>query len=322
MFRAMPAPQPTMPKLPRPAGQPGAPTPATPAGPVGAAPRVATPQRPQVARPASPVRPPQQGVASPGVPAVDPAPAGPPAGGTPPTPTGPATTPAPNAPAPAANPQPAPLAPVGAIATPATAGSQPLEDSPWAYEKMWGALGGIGDPELDSAVKGATMGLLKENPWDKAALARAQTTNFETGMGDLRSTQEGINADLVRRGLSDTGLGAELGAEAEMAARAGVSAANRQTSQEFAQQGAKFKQDAAAQAQSLASDLAKRGVDIENLRMQREQLARQIQAQRAAGGGGASTIEIMNPDGSVSEVPLDILDMVLGMGEGGYDYDE
>jgi hypothetical protein len=188
---------------------------------------------------------------------------------------------------------------------------------------MWGALGALGDSDLDAAVKGATMEGLRDNPFSKGNLARANTTEFEKGMGDLAGTRSGLEADMVRRGLSDTGLASELGAEAEMAARAGIAGAQRQNTLDFAEKGAAVKRENVQMAQNLAKDLASRGVDIENLRMQREQLAQQLKQQRAAGGGGGSnTIEIMNPDGSMSEVPLDILDMVLNMGEGGYDYDE
>jgi hypothetical protein len=51
--------------------------------------------------------------------------------------------------------------------------------------------------------------------------------------------------------------------------------------------------------------------------MQRDQFAQQMARSGGGGGGGDESIEIVNPDGSVSNIPLNILDLVLGMEEGG-----
>jgi hypothetical protein len=108
-------------------------------------------------------------------------------------------------------------------------------------------------------------------------------------------------------------------AEAETATRAEIASGQRANEQEMRDKGVAQKQAALQQAQGLASDLAKRGVDIESLRMNRESLAQQIaQAKRQGGGGGGDEmLELVNPDGSVSQVPMSMLEMVLDMEEGG-----
>jgi hypothetical protein len=284
---------------------------------------VAVPMKP--AAPAPSTAPPMQTTQ------VDPAPTGPVAGGPAPSPTGPATTPAPNAPAPGAPTQgvppagstvpgggaaPGTQAPAAPIGTPGTAASQPLEDSPWAYEKLWGALGSLGDSELDAMVKAQTMGMMKDNPYGAAALEGAKAAEFERGMAGLGGQKEAMAADLARRGISGPAAAAMM-AEMEAGTRAGIADRQSQAESDMRDKGAAWQQQAVQTAQALSSELANRGVNIETLRMNREQLARQIQQAQRAGAGGDDTIEIVNPDGSVSQVPLNILGMVLDMEEGG-----
>jgi len=201
------------------------------------------------------------------------------------------------------------------IGTPGTAASQPLKDSPWAYEKVWGALGSLGDSELDQAVKSATMANL-ENPFGEEATRQAQTGVFESGMAGLGAQKQAMAADLARRGITGPAAAAMM-AEAETGARGQIATGQRDAAMQMREKGAQYGLQSAQQAQALASDLAKRGVDIESLRMNREQLARQIQQARRAGAGGSDMLEIMNPDGTTSQVPMDILGMVLDFEEGG-----
>jgi len=242
----------------------------------------------------------------------------------PPTPTpvtpgpgpGPAATPAPKAPAPA-GPAAGPPQPAAApIATPPTAASQPLADSPWASEKTWGAIGALGDTEVDAALKGAVLGGLQGTEFTPEKLAAAQGQAYDQGMAGLKSQREGIEADLARRGMSRGGTGAELGQEAEIAARSDIANQQRTNMVEFAKLRTEEKQAAIGQAQQLAQSLASRGVDLENLRMQREQLA---MSRRGGGGGGGddNMIEIDNGDGTTSQVDLRLVDLMLSMGEGG-----
>lgn len=243
---------------------------------------------------------------------------------------GPAAMPAPSAPAPA-NPAgatppggivhgggPAPgvqqaAAPIG---TPGTAGSQPLKSSPWAYEKMWGALGSLGDPELDTAVKSATMRNLSADPFGAEALRAANVGTFESGMSQVGAGRASMEADLARRGITGPAAAAMI-AEQESAGRANIATGQRENALAMKEKGAEYNLQSAQQAQALSADLAKRGVDIETLRMNREQIARQIQQARAAGAGGEEMLEIMNPDGTTSQVPMNILGMVLDFEEGG-----
>jgi hypothetical protein len=55
--------------------------------------------------------------------------------------------------------------------------------------------------------------------------------------------------------------------------------------------------------------------------MNREQLAQQLaQAKRGGGGGGGGQmLELMNPDGTVSQVPMEIAMMTFDLLEGGYE---
>lgn len=294
--------QPTAPRLPGVTGRPpavgGTAAPMAPKPAPAAAPAAPSPARTSAAP--TPTAPPPAAPAAPAAPAVPPP-----------------SVPAAVAPAPAGPAAPGPQAAAAPIATPPTAASQPLEGSPWSYERMWGALGSLGDANLDAAVKGATMEQLNDNPFSKEALAAANVGEFEKGMADLQGTRRSLDSDLIRRGMFSGGLAGELGQEAEMAARAGISSAQRQNSLDFAEKGAAHKAQAIQQAQSLAKDLASRGVDLENLRMQRESLAQQMAARGGGGGGGDESIEIVNPDGSVSTIPLNVLDLVLGMEEGG-----
>lgn len=273
------------------------------------------PARPQGAIPTKPATPPAFKSAAPVRPApamvggqVDPAPGAPA--------PGPASTPAPNAPAPAGPAAPGPQQAAAPIATPPTATSQPLADSPWAYEKMWGALGNLGDPELDAMVKSQTMGQLGENPYGAPALEAANAATFEKGMSGMEGQKQAMAADLARRGITGPAAAAMM-AEAETATRAEIASGQRSNEQEMRDKGVAQKQQAVQQAQSLASDLAKRGVDIESLRMNRESLAQQLQAARAGGGRGEDMIELVNPDGSVSQVPMNMLEFMLDMDEGG-----
>lgn len=299
---------------------------ARPGRPAGAIP--AGPKPPATKPPAAPMStaPPLRTFA-PG----EPVPGGPPAGGPVMTPTGPATTPAPNAPAPGAPTSgvPAPgttvpgggaapgtQAPAAPIGTPGTAASQPLEDSPWAYEKLWGALGSLGDSELDALVKQNAMDAVSKDPYSQAALAGANAATFEQGMAGLEGQKQAMAADLARRGISGPAAAAMM-AEMEAGARADIAKNQQANAADFREKGASYGLQAGAQAQALASDLANRGVNIETLRMNREQLARQIQQAQRSGAGGDDSIEIVNPDGSVSTVPLNILSMVLDMEEGG-----
>lgn len=245
-------------------------------------------------------------------------------------PAGPASTPAPNAPAPAnpagatrpggivhgAGPAPGVQQAAAPIGTPGTATSQPLKDTPWAYEKMWGALGALGDPELDTAVKGATMKNLTADPFGADALRAANVGTFESGMSQVGAGRAAMEADLARRGITGPAAAAMI-AEQEAAGRANIATGQRENMLTMKEKGAQYNLQSAQQAQALASDLAKRGVDIETLRMNREQLARQIQQARRAGAGGDEMLEIMNPDGTTSQVPMNILSMVLDFEEGG-----
>jgi hypothetical protein len=231
-------------------------------------------------------------------------------------PGGPATTPAPNAPAPAGPAAGPPQQAAAPIATPETAASRPLKDSPWAYEKKWGALGDIGDAELDAALKGAVMNGLNGTEFTAEKEAIAQGQNFDQGMAGLKSQRSAIEADMARRGLSNTGVAAELGAEAETAARGQIADQQRATMMEFSKLRSEEKQAAISAAQNLAQQFAQKGIDLENLRMQREQLA--IQSKRGGGGGGDDNmIEIDNGDGTTSQVDLRLVDLMLNMGEGG-----
>jgi len=249
-----------------------------------------------------------------------------------PTPApGPASTPAPNAPAPGApttgvpapgttvpggGAAPGTQAPAAPIGTPATATSQPLSDSPWAYEKLWGALGSLGDSELDAMVKAKTMEQMGQNPYGAQALEAANAATFEKGMSGLEGQKQAMAADLARRGITGPAAAAMM-AEAETATRAEIASGQRANEQEMRDKGVAQQQAAVQQAAALSSDLAKRGVDIESLRMNREQLAQQIQQAKRQGGGGDDMIELVNPDGSVSQVPMSMLEMVLDMEEGG-----
>lgn len=250
------------------------------------------------------------------------APGAPNAGGTPPptAPRPPAVTPPavarPGVPSPGASVASPAAPPAAAAPPPAAPAPAPAVANPTYVEQMTAKFGGIGDPELDAALKGQVMQQLSDNPFSDEVRSRADTSAFEQGMADLKGTRSATDADLMRRGMFGTGLAGELGQEAEMSARASVAEKQRSNMVEFKKLGAEQKQQAIASAQTLASDLARRGIDIESLKMQREQM----EASRGGGGGGGradDTIEITNPDGSVSTVPLNILDLVLGMEEGG-----
>jgi hypothetical protein len=265
------------------------------------------------------------GGASPAAPATggaSPAPA--------PAPPGPASTPAANAPAPAAGaaaPATGGTVEQGAqqaaapIATPATAASQPLKDSPWAYEKKWGALGGLGDEDVDAAVKQATLDQMKNSPFGQAARDRESGRIFEQGMLSAKGGEERMKAELASRGITGPAA-AQMIAEQNMGARQAISQQQRKSILDMTAQDAQHKLNSTAQGQALSAELAKRGVDIETLRMNRESLAQQIaQAKRKGrgGGGDGNMIELMNPDGTTSQVPMDMLMMTMDLMEGGYE---
>jgi hypothetical protein len=245
-------------------------------------------------------------------------------------PTGPATTAAPNAPAPAAPapgaavpggaPAPGVQAPAAPIGTPETATSQPLADSPWAYEKKWGALGALGDEGVDAAVKAQTLANMKDSPFGEAARGVEKGRIFEEGMLSAKGAEQQMKADLARRGITGPAA-AQMIAEGNMAARAGISQQQRKSMMDMTREEAGYKLQATAQGQALSAELAKRGVDIETLRMNREQLAQQIKQQQrgGGGGGGGQMLELMNPDGTVSQVPMEIAMMTFDLLEGGYE---
>jgi len=242
-------------------------------------------------------QPAPQAQPAPFVPPVPPAPVGLPAAG----PTGPAQ--------PAAPP----------IATPPTAASQPIAPSPWGYEQMWGALGNLGDADIDAALKSGILGNLRTNPFGTAGLSRANAQAFEQGMAGIRGGKEAALADLARRGIQGPAAAAIL-AEQEASGRGAIAGAQRENVQQYAEKAAQFNQQAIAQAQIAASELANRGVNLENLRMNREQLAQQILANRAAAaraGQGEPPITIDNGDGTTSTIDPRLLEIVLGLGEGG-----
>jgi hypothetical protein len=175
--------------------------------------------------------------------------------------------------------------------------------------------GGIGDPEIDAALKGAVMGQLRDDPYSAEKLAAAKAQQYDSGMAGVGAQRESINADAVRRGLGRTSVGAELGSEAESAARASTANQQRETMTEFAKLSDNHKQQAIASAQNLATDLANRGISIEQMKMQRE-------ANRGGGGGGYDPnkpIEMVDDEGNVTQVDPRILDLALGMFEGGYE---
>ena len=207
------------------------------------------------------------------------------------------------------------------IATPETAASQPLKKSPWAYEKKWGALGALGDTDVDSAVKKATLEGMQSNPYDEQARGVEKGRIFEEGMAGAKGAEEAMKADLARRGITGPAA-AQMIAEGNMAARSNISQQQRKSVLEMTDKEATHKLQSTAQGQALSAELAKRGVDIETLRMNREQLATQIaQAKRSGrgGGGGENMIELMNPDGTTSQVPMDMLMMTMDLMEGGYE---
>jgi hypothetical protein len=203
------------------------------------------------------------------------------------------------------------------IATPPTAASQPLADSPWASERKWGAIGALGDAEIDAALKGAVLGGLKGTEFTPEKEAIAQGQAYDQGMASLKGQRADIEADLARRGMSNTGVAAELGAEAETAARANIADQQRTNMMEFAKLRTEEKQAAIGAAQNLAQALASRGVDLENLRMQREQIAMQPRGGGGGGGKDDNMVTIDNGDGTTSEVDLRLVDLMLSMGEGG-----
>ena len=247
-----------------------------------------------------------------------------------PAPRGPASTPAPNAPAPAAGAapvaaggtvQPGAQAPAAPIATPETATSQPLQDSPWAYEQKWGALGALGDKDVDAATKAATLRNMEESPFGERARGVEAGRIAESGMLQARGAEQKMKAELARRGITGPDA-ARMIAEGNISARQGISQAQRKSALDMTKEEATYRLNATAQGQALSAELAKRGVDIETLRMNRENLAQQIKAQQARGGGGGAgenMIELMNPDGTTSQVPMDMLMMTLDLMEGGYE---
>jgi len=207
------------------------------------------------------------------------------------------------------------------IATPPTAASQPLSGSPWAYEQMWGALGDLGDSELEQALKGAAMGGLKGNAFGDAALARAQGLEFERGMGGLRGAKESAMADLARRGITGPAAAAIL-AEQESAARSDISRGQREIAGEYEGKREESRRAGIEQARAVQQDLVSKGVNLENLRMNREQLAQQIRQQQAAmaaagRAGEPFMLTIDNGDGTTSQIDSRMLELVLGLGEGG-----
>lgn len=210
-------------------------------------------------------------------------------------------------------------APAPAIGTPTTVTSTPIANSPWAGERTWGALGDLGDATLDSAVKDAALKNLQNNPFGADALAQENARAFDLTAQQAKSNREGVNADMARRGLNDSGLGAELGAEVSTNASNAFANLSRENAIGMREKAASYGANALKDAQGLAQSLASRGVDLENLRMQRESLAQQMAQQNRGGGGGGNDniVKIMNPDGTESEVDLRLLDLVLGMEEGG-----
>lgn len=222
-------------------------------------------------------------------------------------------------PAPYMNPATPTQAPAAPIGTPPTAASTPIANSPWKSEQTWGAIGALGDAELDTAVKRAALEGLQKNPFGDQALAQENARSFDLTAAQGRSAAESIAADAARRGLGSSGVGAELAAEAGQNARNTYAQAARENAIGMREKGATYSQNTLAQAQSLAKDLASRNVDLENLRMQREGLAQQLAAQSRGGGGGGNDnlVTIMNPDGTETQVDLRLLDLVLGMEEGG-----
>jgi hypothetical protein len=262
------------------------------------------------------------------------APAAPQAGpaGAAPPPPGPASQGAPNAPAPAegatptvaggpgtaAQGQQAPAAPIG---TPQTAASQPLKDSPWAYEKKWGALGALGDQDVDAAVKAQTLENMQNNPFSENAQQIEAGRIREQGLLGAQGAEAQMKADLARRGITGPAA-AQMIAEQNMAARQNISQQQRESQLEMTKQQAEYNLNSTAQGQQLGAELAKRGVDLESLRMNREQLAQQLAAQKrrgGGGGGGEQMLEVVNPDGSVSQVPMGMAMMALDLMEGGYE---
>jgi hypothetical protein len=174
-------------------------------------------------------------------------------------------------------------------------------------------VGGVGDPELDAALKGAVMENLKKDPFSPEVIAAEKARIADEGAAGLGSQRESIEADAVRRGIGRTGVAAQLGSEAESSARASVANQQRQTMTEFTKLSADQKQAAIGAAQNLATDLANRGISLQQLAMQREQMA----AGRGGGGGQDNMIEIDNGDGTTSQVDLRLVDLMLNLGEGG-----
>jgi len=216
----------------------------------------------------------------------------------------------------ASQPAPAPVAPAAAPAAAPSAAPQNPADIPAG--SSWSKTvtnGGIGDAELDAALKGAVMEGLSNDPFSAEKLAAAQGQAFDQGAAGLAAQREGIEGDAVRRGLSRTGAAAALGSEAESAMRASVADTQRTNMTEFAKLSDEHKQQAIGAAQNLATDLANRGISMEQLKMQREGAAR-------GGGRGYdpnAPIEMVDDEGNVTSIDPRMIDLVLALGEGGYE---
>jgi hypothetical protein len=223
---------------------------------------------------------------------------------------------APAAPAPGAAPAPSGAAPApsapAAASMPAGAPPPPAPGTSWALKDL--TVGNLGDADVDAALKGAVMSNLNKDPFSPEVVAAEKARIQDEGMAGLGSQKESIEGDLVRRGISRGGTAAAIGGEAESAARASIASNQRSTMTEFAKLSDAHKQQAIGAAQTLATDLANRGLSLKELAMRA--------AQRGGGGGGYDPnkpIEFTDDEGNVTQVDPRILDLALGMYEGGYE---
>jgi len=199
-----------------------------------------------------------------------------------------------------------------ASASPSAPAPPPGADTASSWSSTSVTNGGVGDAELDAALKGAVMENLKKDPFSPEVVAAENARLKDEGAAGLAAQKDTLNADAIRRGIGSTGVAAQLGGEAESAARASVANQQRQTMTEFAKLSSEQKQQAIGAAQNLATDLANRGISMQQLALQRESMQ-----PRGGGGGNDNMIEIDNGDGTTSQVDLRLVDLMLGMGEGG-----
>ncbi len=218
--------------------------------------------------------------------------------GYPGRPTAPLSPPAPNPPG----------VNTGPVGRPPGPFSDPYENEKAARGGAWAADAPTPAPAAAAAAPAAPAavppGVLPEGPFSKAIMQQMDDELLRASKGQIASGRRTIDSDVVRRGLSRSGIPVSRGEDLERGVLSDLSAGMR-----------KARSDAA-----LANYSALKDEDRFNREMglKENQFAFDKEmASRPTGGGGGErapqTIQLTNPDGTITEVPLEILGMLTGM---------